>query len=119
MKQDWKKQDKRFYLPKPDPEIIRVPGFKFFSIRGEGNPNDEFFADYIQVLYSVSYAVKMSPKAGLAPSDYYEYTVYPLEGIWDLNENAKAKSLDTFNKNDFVFNLMIRQPDFVQTDFAY
>lgn len=118
MKHDWKRHEKRFYLPKIDPEIIHVPGFKFFSIKGEGNPNDDFFADYIQALYSLSYAIKMSPKQGFAPKDYFEYSVYPLEGMWDLKDKAKNKALDTFDKSDLVFNLMIRQPDFVQVDFA-
>jgi hypothetical protein len=118
MKHDWKRHEKRFYLPKIDPEIIHVPGFKFFSIKGEGNPNDDFFADYIQTLYSLSYAIKMSPKQGFAPKDYFEYSVYPLEGMWDLKDKAKNKALDTFDKSDLVFNLMIRQPDFVQVDFA-
>jgi hypothetical protein len=118
MKHDWKRHEKRFYLPKIDPEIIHVPGFKFFSIKGEGNPNDDFFADYIQALYSLSYAIKMSPKQGFAPKDYLEYSVYPLEGMWDLKDKAKNKALDTFDKSDLVFNLMIRQPDFVQVDFA-
>ena len=118
MKQDWKKQDKRYYLPGTDPELMEIPEFRFFSIRGRGNPNDEFFADYIQVLYSLSYAVKMSPRAGIAPSSYFEYTVYPLEGIWDLSEDAKASSSQMLDKNDLVFNLMIRQPDFVTPEFA-
>ena len=81
MKADWKKNEKQYYQPKNKPELVRVPPFKFFSIKGEGNPNDEFFGEYIAVLYSLSYAVKMSPKKGLAPAGYFDYAVYPLEGI--------------------------------------
>lgn len=118
MKQDWKKQDKRYYLPKNEPELIQVPEFKFFSIKGHGNPNNEFFSEYIQVLYSLSYAVKMSPKAGMPPKDYFDYTVYPLEGVWDLIENKKIAPSQKINKDDLAFNLMIRQPDFVTEEFA-
>jgi hypothetical protein len=118
MKHEWKKQEKQFYLPKMKPEIIKVPPFKFFSIKGKGNPNDSFFGDYISLLYSLSYAVKMSPNVGIAPNNYYDYTVYPLEGIWDLNEAAKKLYTGTFDKNDLIFNLMIRQPDFVTCEFA-
>ena len=50
MKQDWKKTDKKFYLPKTEPELIKIPPFRFFTIEGKGNPNDKFFADYIGVL---------------------------------------------------------------------
>ena len=40
MKHEWKKNEKQFYLPKNKPELISVPEFKFFTIEGNGNPND-------------------------------------------------------------------------------
>jgi hypothetical protein len=49
---------------------------------------------------------------------YFDYTVYPLEGVWDLNEEARNSFNGTINKNDLVFKIMIRQPDFVESDFA-
>ena len=91
MAHEWKKAEKKFYLPNSKPEYIQIPPFKFFSIEGNGDPNDESFGDYIGVLYSLSYAVKMSPKKGLAPENYFEYTVYPLEGVWDISEEAKSQ----------------------------
>jgi hypothetical protein len=60
----------------------------------------------------------MSPKKGLAPAGYLDYTVYPLEGIWDLTDEAKKSFNGSINKNDLVFKLMIRQPDFVDAEFA-
>jgi hypothetical protein len=118
MKHEWKKQEKAFYLPKNKPEKIFIPEFKFFTIKGKGNPNEAFFAEYIGVLYSLAYAVKMSPKSGSAPGNYYEYTVYPLEGIWDIEDAAKTLYNGKIDKNTLVFNLMIRQPDFVTPEFA-
>jgi hypothetical protein len=118
MKQDWKKTDKQFYLPKTKPEIIKVPPFKFFSIQGQGDPNDKPFQECIGVLYSLAYAVKMSPKNNFAPKEYSEYTVFPLEGIWDLSEEAKKLNSEKLDKSQLVFNLMIRQPDFVTQNFA-
>lgn len=118
MKHEWRKKEKDIYLPKNKPEQINIPSYKYFMIEGKGNPNDDFFAEYIGVLYSLSYAVKMSPKGGFAPSDYFEYTVYPLEGIWDISEEAKKKNSGVLDKNSLVFNLMIRQPDFVTEEFA-
>jgi hypothetical protein len=58
IKYDWKKQEKQYYLPKDTPEFIDVPSFNFFSIKGKGNPNDDFFGDYIGVLYSLSLQLK-------------------------------------------------------------
>ncbi len=118
MKHEWRKKEKAIYLPKNKPEIIDVPQFKYFTIEGVGNPNDDFFAEYIGVLYSLSYGVKVSNKKGIEPSGYYDYTVYPLEGIWDINDAAKKYFSGTINKDDLVFKLMIRQPDFVDMKFA-
>ena len=118
MKHDWKKEEKAFYAPKNKPEQVYLPAMNFFSIRGEGNPNHPAFAEYIAVLYSLSYAVKMSPKSGRAPVGYYEYSVYPLEGVWDITEDAKQKPMETLDKDALVFNLMIRQPDFVTNAYA-
>ncbi|PLX17044.1 MAG: hypothetical protein C0599_14300 [Salinivirgaceae bacterium] len=118
MKHEWRKHEKQYYLPKQEPEIVEMPIFKFFTIEGEGNPNDEFFTEYIGVLYSLSYAVKMSPKKGMQPDGYFDYTVYPLEGVWDLKEEAKETYSESLNKDDLVFKLMIRQPDFVTAEFA-
>lgn len=117
-KHEWKKHEKHIYLPKAKPELIDIPTFKFFTIEGKGNPNDAFFAEYIGVLYSLSYGVKMSPKKGVVPDGYFEYTVYPLEGVWSLTDQAIKSFNGTINKDDLVFKLMIRQPDFVDSEFA-
>ncbi len=118
MKHEWKKKEKSIYIPKNKPELIKIPKFKYFTIEGEGNPNSGLFPEYIGVLYSLSYAIKMSPKKGIEPKGYFDYTVYPLEGIWDLNEKAKKNYNGVLNKDDLIFKLMIRQPDFVTEEFA-
>jgi hypothetical protein len=118
MKHEWKKAEKDLYLPKQKPELIKIPPFKFFSIKGQGDPNEKTFAENIGVLYSLAYAVKMSPKNGFAPKDYFDYTVYPLEGIWDLTEEAKKMHSDKLDKSSLIYDLMIRQPDFVTPDYA-
>lgn len=118
MKYDWKKAEKQFYLPKAKPEVIDVLKFKFFTIEGQGNPNDEFFGEYIGVLYSLAYAIRMSPKQNLAPEGYYEYTVFPLEGVWDIADHSKWVDGAPLDKNNLKFNLMIRQPNFVSKGYA-
>ena len=89
MKHEWRKKEKNLYVPKQRPELITVPELKFFMIKGTGNPNSEEFSERIEVLYSLAYSVKMMPKKGYNPEGYFEYTVYPLEGIWDLTEKGK------------------------------
>jgi hypothetical protein len=118
MKHEWRKKEKELYLPKNKPGRIHVPEFGFFSIDGMGNPNDDKFPEYIGVLYSLSYAVKMSPKKGWAPEGYFDYAVYPLEGVWDIREEARQSFDGSLNKDDLVFKLMIRQPEFVDEAYA-
>jgi len=113
-KHEWRKKEKKLYVPKNKPEIIEVPDFKFITLRGEGSPADEAFSEIIGVLYSLAYPIKMlTKKMDVRPSGYYDFTVYPLEGIWDINEKAKEHFSGVIDKEDLVFQLMIRQPEFI------
>jgi hypothetical protein len=103
-------KEKELYIPKQKPALVSIPEHKFFMIKGQVNPNETQFSENIGVLYSLAYAVRMMPKKGFTPEGYFEYTVYPLEGIWDLTE---GKKLDTLNKDELLYTIMIRQPDFV------
>ncbi|NND76854.1 MAG: hypothetical protein HKN39_01565 [Flavobacteriales bacterium] len=118
MKHEWRKHEKQLYLPKQKPELVTIPEFGYFTIEGKGDPNEKHFAEYVKVLYALSYGVKMSPKKGLIPEGYFEYTVYPLEGVWDISEEAKSRGIEKFDKKDLVFKLMIRQPAFVNEKHA-
>lgn len=108
-KVDYKKDYKQLYIPKEFPEIVEVPRMPFFKISGTGDPNGEDFAKATEALYSLSYAVRMSYKSDDMPAGYYEYTVFPLEGVWDLLDRSKP----TTDKNNFKYTIMIRQPDFL------
>jgi hypothetical protein len=118
MKYEWRKKEKELYLPKNKPEQISVPELNYLTISGEGNPNSSHFSEYIGALYSVSYAIKMTLKKENTLKDYTDYTVYPLEGIWDITEKAKKNFTGKINKDDLVFKLMIRQPRFVTPEFV-
>ncbi|WP_434796566.1 GyrI-like domain-containing protein [Terrisporobacter vanillatitrophus] len=111
MKYEWRKKEKQYYLPKAKPEIVNIEKFKFIQIRGSGNPNGEEFSEKVGALYSIAYTIKMMPKKSITPDGYFDYTVYPLEGIWGLDEEGKKK--DILDKNNLVYKIMIRQPDFV------
>ena len=117
-KHEWRKKEKALYLPKNKPEVIDIPEFKFITIEGEGSPADSVFTDYIGALYSLAYTIKMMPKKiDRQPKGYFDFTVYPLEGVWDINDKAKANFKGRINKEDLVYKLMIRQPDFVSENF--
>ncbi|BFM17480.1 GyrI-like domain-containing protein [Maricurvus nonylphenolicus] len=113
-KHEWRKQEKALYLPKAKPELVEVPAFNFITLRGEGSPAEQRFSDIVGTLYSVAYGIKMLPKKmAVKPKGYYDYTVYPLEGVWDINDEAKKTFDGTVKQEDFVYEVMIRQPDFV------
>lgn len=111
MKHEWRKHEKELYMPKEKAELVTVPKLKFLMINGVGNPNDTDFKERIERLYTLSYAIRMMPKKDFTPEGYFEYTVYPLEGIWDLTETGRQKK--ELDKNELVYTLMIRQPVFV------
>jgi hypothetical protein len=111
-KVDYKKDFKHLYLPKTLPEVIEVPSMSFLMINGLGDPNGEDFAKATEALYSLSYAVRMSYKKDVVPVGYYEYTVFPLEGVWDLLDYSKPAT----KKSNLKYTIMIRQPDFLTED---
>lgn len=117
-KHEWRKCEKHYYVPKAKPELVELPAFKFLTISGEGSPDDPLFTECIVALYSTAYSIKMSlKKLDQQPAGYCDYTVYPLEGVWDLNEKGRAEYSGTINKEDLIYKIMLRQPDFVTAEF--
>jgi len=117
MKYEWRKKEKSLYLPKAKPTMIDVPTMQYLTMEGEGNPNSEGFSTCVQSLYSMSYGIKMLPKSGITPEDYFDYTVFPLEGVWNLTEEGIEKYHSGLSivelKAYFKYKVMIRQPEFV------
>lgn len=112
-KYEWKRAEKTYYSSGIQPQMVDIPHFKFFTLSGKGNPNDAFFAEYIQCLYSLSYTLKMQWKK----ETVFDYAVYPLEGVWALQTSLGSNG-EHINKDNLIFNLMIRQPDFVSEEYA-
>ena len=108
-KVDYKKTYKSLYAAKSTPGIVDVPSIKFVMIEGQGDPNGGAFARVVEALYSFSYGVKMSYKSSSVPEGYYDYTVFPLEGEWDLADKGKAVT----DKSNYQYTMMIRQPEFI------
>ncbi len=115
MKYEYKKEEKEIYGVKKIPQVVDVPKQKFICIKGVGNPNCANFGKDIEVLYQLSYCIKMMPRNGFTPNGYFEYTVYPLEGLWGLTDEGikKQQEKGILDKNEFSYTLMIKQPLFV------
>ncbi len=110
---DYKKEYKDLYMPKKKPSIINVPKMIFISVDGKGNPNtSEEYKEAMEILYGLSYTIKMSKMDNTQPKGYFEYVVPPLEGLWWF-EDENYKGGEIKNKNDFLWTSLIRQPEFV------
>jgi hypothetical protein len=111
MKHEYRKHEKELYGPKTEPRLVDVGSLNYISIEGKGNPNSIEFSNKIEALFTVAYTLKMFPRKGIEIKDYQDYTVYPLEGVWDLSEIGRQAN--TLNKDELVYTIMIRQPSFM------
>lgn len=112
MKIDYKKEYKDLYQPGRKPTIIDVPEMTFIMVDGKGDPNTS--AEYkqaMELLYGLSFTIKMSKMSGNMLEGYFEYVVPPLEGLWTIGEASTDFSIE--NKDEFCWTSMIRQPEFV------
>ena len=110
---DFKKAYKELYLPKNKPGIIDVPEMRFIMVDGKGDPNTAAsYKEAVELLYGLSYSIKMSKKSGTPPPGYFDYVVPPLEGLWWFEENYFDGNVIE-RKDEFNWVLMIRQPEFV------
>ena len=112
---DYKKTEKHLYLPKT-PAIVRVPEMVFFAVDGEGDPNTSpAYAQAMEILYGLSFTVKMSKMSGETPEGYVDYVVPPLEGLW-WTDDPGFDGKPPADKGDFRWTSLIRQPDFVNEE---
>lgn len=114
MKFEWRKHEKDLYGVKQSPRIVNIPKQQFIMLDGKGNPNSEDFSNKVSALFSLAYAIKMQYK-NIAlfndKFDIHDYTVYPLEAIWQDIGNTTL-----LNKEQLEYTIMIRQPHFITDD---
>lgn len=107
---DYKKTEKHLYQPKA-PAIADVPEMIFLAVEGQGDPNTSpAYQEAIELLYGLSFTIKMSKMGGNMPQGYFDYVVPPLEGLW---WQKGIEGIDYAHKASFHWTAMIRQPDFV------
>jgi len=109
-----KKSLSSFMRQKQTPQILIVPPANFVCVRGEGDPNEpsSAYQRAIEVLYAVSYALKMSYKTDCKIDGFFEYIVPPLEGFWRQRGSADGAA-NYARKSDFSWISAIRLPDFI------
>lgn len=106
---DIKKELKDLYRP-PTSKVaqVDVPQMNFLMVDGTGDPNkSQEYAEAVEVLFQVSYALKFMVKKGSLAVDY---GVMPLEGLW-WADDMSAFSVE--DKSNWKWTMMILQPEFV------
>lgn len=110
---DYKKQLRELYKPRAKKVVeINVPKMNFLMVDGKGAPGTSDHVDAIEALYSVSYTLKFMIKKGEIGIDY---GVLPLEGLWwadDMSDFVEG------NKSNWIWTMMIMQPDLVTETLA-
>jgi len=109
---DYKKTEKHLYLPK-EAAIVDVPEMVFFAVEGRGDPNTSpAYQEALELLYGLSFTIKMSKMGSGTPAGYFEYVVPPLEGLW-WTEEPGFDGRGAVDKSRFHWISLIRQPEFV------
>jgi hypothetical protein len=106
---DYKKERKDLYSPSSkEVSFINVPEMGFLMIGGSGDPNiSKEYAEAIQALYALSYALKFMVKKG---KEGIDYGVLPLEGLWWAENMGVFKS---GARDEWKWTAMIRQPELI------
>jgi hypothetical protein len=106
---DFKKELKHLYQPSVKEVVqVNVPTMNFLMVDGEGDPNTSpAYADAVETLFAVSYAVKFMVKKGPSAVDY---GVMPLEGLWWADDMSQFTTKD---KSSWKWTMMIMQPAIV------
>ena len=112
---DYKREYKDLYRPGRKPALITVPPMNYVAVRGKGDPNAEggSYQQALQMLYGISFTIKMAPRSRHAIDGYFEYTVPPLEGFW---KTAGGSLFDPSRKDRLEWISCIRLPEFATED---
>lgn len=106
------KVEPHLYAPPRDRFVeVDVPPLSFLMIDGAGSPDGPEYAAAVEALYSLSYPVKFASKSELGR----DYVVCPLEGLW---WSERLGSFIDRSKDEWMWTMMIRQPDWITAAFV-
>lgn len=110
-KLDLAKHDKPYYTAKNKPELLNIAATQFLSVTGQGDPASPLFAEKLQSLYAVAYAVKFGCKA-----QGRDFTMPKLEGLWWFDEVryghvSMSETPQQVPRHAWHWRLLIRMPD--------
>ena len=113
---DLKKELKYLYAPSAKKvEIVQVPRLQFAMIdgaieKGDAPGTSTGFQEATQALYGISYTLKFMLKK--RKTHAIDYPVMALEGLWWVKDG----NFDIRVKDNWLYTLMILQPDVITKD---
>ncbi|GAA2454069.1 GyrI-like domain-containing protein [Agromyces soli] len=107
-KYDVKREFRSLYAPSArDFSVVDVPPMQALAIDGHGDPNTApAYAQAVQALYSVAYALKFLSKRELGR----DLVVAPLEGLWRADDPTSFVSRD---KSAWSWTMLVVQPEWL------
>ena len=112
-KLDLTQKYKSYFKAPNHPQIVDIEPAQFISITGQGDPNKAAYAEKLQALYSVAYAIKFSFK-----NKGRDFVVSKLEGLWWFDDDKykdipMAETPGKVPRSEWFYRLLIRMPEFV------
>lgn len=112
-KLDLTKKYKSYYSAKTKPELTELGELSYISITGKGDPSGPAFADRVQALYSVAYAIKFHYKG-----EGKDFAVPKLEGQWWFDQEqyagiGMAEAPKAVPRSEWLFRLLLMIPSYV------
>ncbi|MBN8783111.1 MAG: GyrI-like domain-containing protein [Terrimonas ferruginea] len=115
-KTDLLKTDPDYYRATRHPSMLRLGPLPYLSVSGQGDPSGKAFAERVQLLYSLIYAVKFRYK-----EENRDFVVAKLEGLWWYDEERwgtppVSEAPKVIPRDVWEYKLLIRLPVFVTAE---
>lgn len=113
-KLDLTQKYKSYFKAGRQPELVDIGPAQYITVTGQGEPGGTVYTEKLQALYAVAYAIKFSFKnAG------QDFVVSKLEGLWWFDQEKykdipMAETPGKVPREEWLYRLLIRLPDFVQ-----
>ena len=110
-KTDLRKELKKFYTAKENPELVDVPEGTFLTYEGRGAPGGPEYMASVNAIYSAAYTLKFGLKKRGS-----DFAVMPLEGLWWWDDPRIVRLEDAPPREAWKYKSMIRVPRTVTAD---